>query len=85
MEKYIIEDHRAHVEAEEKRKAEEEQARAERVDKEGARRAWLADGGDERAFEKAWPSLRDERRRQRVVGADERARQEMRRNVASRI
>jgi hypothetical protein len=36
----------------------------------------LADGGDESSFERAWPSLRDEHRRQRVVAANERERGE---------
>jgi hypothetical protein len=84
-EKYTAEMHQAHVEAEEKRKAEEEQQRQERSEKESARKAWLADGGREGDFEKAWPGMRDEGRRQRVLNADNRARQEMRTSGVSRI
>jgi hypothetical protein len=64
MRKYTAEMHQAHVEAEEARKAEEERQRQQRSEKESARRVWLADGGREADFEKAWPKLRDEGRRQ---------------------
>ena len=65
--------------------AKEEEERRERTEKETARRAWLADGGREADFEKAWPKLRDEGRRRRVMDADERARQEMRNGATSKI
>jgi hypothetical protein len=84
-EHYTAEMHQAHVEVEEKRRAEEEQQRQERSERETARRAWLADGGREADFEKAWPKLRDEGRRQRVMDADKRARQEMRNSGVSKI
>jgi hypothetical protein len=84
-EHYTKEMHEAHAEAEETRKAEEERKRQERSERETARRAWLADGGREADFEKAWPKLRDEGRRQRVMDADKRARQEMRNSGVSRI
>ena len=38
------------------------------TEKESSRRAWLADGGREVDFEKAWPELRNERRRRRIFG-----------------
>lgn len=73
--KYTLEEHQAHVEAEEKRKAADAQARREWLEKEAARRAWVADGGREADFEAAWPRLRDEDRSRRVIGADQRARE----------
>jgi len=74
-EKYTAEMHQAHVEAEEKRKAEEEQQRQERSEKESARKAWIRDGGAESDFQREWPSLRDQARRQRVISADQKARE----------
>jgi hypothetical protein len=65
--------------------AREEEAHNARMEKESARRAWLADGGSAADFEKAWPELRDEGRRRRVMDADRRARQEMRNGATSRI
>ena len=59
--------------------------RNERMEKTTAKRAWMADGGREGDFEKAWPQLRDQGRRQRVLGADKRARQEMYERGISRI
>jgi hypothetical protein len=85
MKRYTLEDHEAHVEAEEKRKAEEEQQRQERTEKESARKAWLADGGSEGGFQKAWPELRDAARKQRVMDADRRARETQRAAGVSRI
>ena len=68
-EKYTKEqDEKAAKEAEELR---------EMMEKESARRAWMPDGGREADFEKAWPAMRDEGRRQRVMDADRRAREEM--------
>jgi hypothetical protein len=63
----------------------EEEANRERPEKGFARRAWLADGGREADFEKAWPKLRDEGRRRRVVDADRRARETMQASGVSRI
>ena len=45
----------------------------------------MVDGGKAADFEKAWPELRDEGRRQRVLDADKRAREEMTRSGVSRI
>jgi hypothetical protein len=84
-ERYTAEMHQAHVEAEEKRKAEEERQRLERSEKETARRAWLADGGRAGDFEREWPGLRNEARRRRVVDADREAREAQRRAGVSRI
>src|SRR4051794_36462751 len=84
-EEYTAEMHaayRARVEEEERK---EREAARERTEKESARRAWLADGGREADFEKEWPKLRDEGRRQRVIDADRRAREEFRATGVSRI
>ena len=81
--KYTLEAHQARVEAERKRKAKEEQDRKERVEKDAARRGWVADGGGAADFEKAWPKLRDEARGQRVLEAGRRAREEQRRQTHS--
>ncbi len=65
------------------RKAKEEQDRKERVEKDTARRGWVADGGGAADFEKAWPKLRDEARGERVLEAGRRAREEQRRQTHS--
>jgi hypothetical protein len=44
----------------------------EKHDKELSRKAWLADGVDEASFADAWPGVRDEARRRRVVERQER-------------
>jgi hypothetical protein len=83
--RYTLENHEAHVEAEQKRKAEEEHQRQERTEKESAKKAWLADGGKEADFEREWPGLRSEVRKQRVMDADQRARENQRTAGLSRI
>ena len=67
------------------KEAQERDHRRQRMERTNARRAWLADGGSEADFEKAWPSLRDEGRRRRVMDADRRAREAMRNGTTSRI
>jgi len=84
-EKYTKEMHEAYRKQQDEKAAKEEQGRNERMEKESAKRAWLADGGREADFEKAWPQLRDQGRRQRVLDADKRARQEMYQSGVSRI
>jgi hypothetical protein len=84
-EEYTAEMHQAYVEAEEKRKAEEDEQRQQRSEKESARKAWIHDGGSAADFEKAWPGLRNEGRRQRVIDADRRAREAMQASGVSRI
>jgi hypothetical protein len=51
----------------------------------GAKQAWVADGGSEAAFEKVWPEIRDELHRRRVLDADEQARLAQRGTGVSRI
>jgi hypothetical protein len=63
----------------------EEEEHLARTEKESARRAWLTDGGRAADFEKAWPELRDEGRRRRVMDADHRARELQRNGTTSRI
>jgi hypothetical protein len=77
--------HDAFRKEQDEKAAKEAQERGQRMEKANARRAWLADGGSEADFEKAWPSLRDEGRRRRVMDADRRAREQMRNGTTSRI
>ncbi len=60
--KYTAEMHQAHVEAEEKRKAEEDRARKERTEKASARREYLAGGGTDKEFEDAWPRTKTQQK-----------------------
>ena len=83
--KYTLEDHEAYRKEQEQKAAKEEEARNARMEKESARRAWLADGGRASEFEKAWPGLRDAARKQRVMDADQRAREMQRAHGPSRI
>jgi hypothetical protein len=85
MERYTLEDHEAYRKEQDEKAAKKEEARNARMEKETARRAWLADGGSEADFEKAWPKLRDEGRRQRVIDTDRRARETMQASGVSRI
>ena len=85
MERYTLEDHEAYRKEQDEKAAKEEEARNARMEKEAARRLWLADGGREADFEREWPKLRDEGRRRRVVDADRRARETMQASGVSRI
>jgi hypothetical protein len=85
MERYTLEDHEAYRKEQDEKAAREEETRNARMEKESARRAWMADGGREADFEKEWPKLRDEGRRQRVIDADRRARDTMRSSGVSAI
>jgi hypothetical protein len=57
----------------------------EKSEKASARMAWLADGGSEADFEKQWPTMRDEARRQRLMGAEHRVYEAYRASRTSRI
>jgi hypothetical protein len=85
MRRYTQTDHEEYRRKVDEKAKKEEEANRERTEKDSARRAWLADGGNAGDFEKAWPSLRDEGRRRRVVDADRRAREEMRLHGPSKI
>jgi hypothetical protein len=85
MERYTLEDHEAYRKEQDEKTAKEEEARTQRMEKETARRAWIADGGANGDFEKAWPKLRDEGRRKRVMDADRRARETMQASGVSAI
>jgi hypothetical protein len=82
---YSKEMHERYVEQQDEKRAKAAQEARERTEKETARRAWLADGGSEGGFEKAWPGLRDAARKQRVMDADRRAREMQRAHGPSRI
>ena len=71
MQKYTLEQFEAYRKEQDAKSAIEEE-RQERTEKEAARRAWVAGGGNARDFERAWPRLRDEARRRRVMEADSR-------------
>ncbi len=83
--RYTKEMHEEYVKRQQEKAAREERERKEAVEKESAKRAWVADGGAQDDFEREWPTLRDEGRRRRVVDADQEARQEMRQSGVSRI
>ena len=85
MKRYTLEDHEAYRKEQDEKAAKEAEERRERTERESARRAWLADGGKEADFAKAWPKLRDEGRRRRVMDADRKAREQMRNGTTSRI
>jgi hypothetical protein len=83
--KYSLEQFEADRQAREEREAREEEARKERTKREAARRAWVADGGREADFARAWPGLRDEARKRRIMDANQRARAGQRASGVSRI
>ena len=56
-----------------------------RLEKDNARRAYLAEGGTEEEFEAAWPELREEARRQRAINREQEARDRQRESAVSRI
>ena len=85
MERYTLEDFEAYRKEQDEKATKEAEERRERTEKESARRAWLADGGNSGDFEREWPKLRDEGRRRRVIDADRRAREDMRSGTTSRI
>ena len=84
-EKYTREQYEADLAARQEREAREAQEARERMEKATLKREWLADGGSEAAFEKAYPDLRDEARRKRVVDADRQARAMMQASNVSQI
>ena len=85
MGQYTKEMHEAYRKEQDEKAAKEAQEREQRMEKANARRAWLADGGSEADFEKAWPSLRGKARLERVMSADRRAREAQRNGTTSRI
>ena len=84
-EKYTKEMHEEFRRRQDEQAAKEAEERTERMEKESARRAWIADGGREEDFKRAWPKLRDQGRHQRVMDADRRARELQRAHGPSRI
>ncbi len=63
----------------------EQKTRRERVEKNDAHAAWIAQGGDEDSFEREWPTLRDEARKRRVIAANEEARRVARSQFRSKF
>jgi hypothetical protein len=85
MGEYTKEMHEAYRKEQDEKAAKEAEELREQMEKESARRAWLADGGSEADLQREWPKLRDQGRRRRVMDADRQARQEMRNGITSRI
>jgi hypothetical protein len=85
MGQYTKEMHEAFRKEQDEKAAKEAEERREQMEKASARLAWLGDGGNARDFEREWPSLRDQARRQRVMHADRKAREEMRAHGPNRI
>jgi hypothetical protein len=86
MERYSLEDHEVYRKEQDEKSARETEGRSERMEKESARRAWIADGGaGADFFEREWPKLREEGRRRRVVDADRRALEAQRNSRVGKI
>jgi hypothetical protein len=83
--KYTQEMYEEYRRREDEKAARREQEQREAMEKETARQAWLRDGGSEYDFQLAWPTLRDEGRRRRIVDADRQARESMRESNVSKI
>jgi hypothetical protein len=83
--KYTQEMYEEYRRREDEKAARREQEQREAMEKETARQAWLRDGGSEYDFQRAWPTLRDEGRRRRIVDADRQARESMRESNVSKI
>jgi Fe-S oxidoreductase len=84
-ERYTLEDHEAYRKEQDEKAAKEAEERREKMERESARRVWLADGGSAGDFEREWPKLRGEGRRRRVIDADHKAREMQRAHGPSRI
>jgi hypothetical protein len=82
---YSKEMHQQFRKEQDEKAAKKQEARNARMEKETMRKAWIRDGGSQTDFERAWPGLRDAARKQRVMDADRRAREEMRNGTTSRI
>jgi hypothetical protein len=75
------EEWREHIRKNREKKRQEEAARREAAEKESAKRAWVKDGGSASDFEKAWPEMRDEKRKSRVQKLNDRARDRTQANL----
>lgn len=58
------------------RELEKARQHQEEVQKNSAKQAWIADGGEEADFEKAWPEMRRQIRAERTKEASEAARRQ---------
>lgn len=68
------EEWRKDIEARKERHKQEQLDRDERIKKEAARQTWIANGGAEENFEKAYPEMRRERQTSQMQSAEEAAR-----------
>ena len=62
-----------------------QKARRERVERNDACAAWIAQGGDEASFEREYPKLRDEARRRHVIEQNERVARVARSQIRSKF
>ena len=83
--KYTREMHEEYRREQVEKAAKEERERRERLEEDIARRAYMAEGGTEEEFEKAWPQMREEGRRQRAMSREREAREGQRARGLSRI
>jgi hypothetical protein len=83
--KYTLEQFEADKQARQEKEAKEEHERRERREKENTRRRYLAEGGTEVEFERAWPEMREEARRRRVMDGERKAREGQRASGVSRL
>ena len=85
MTEYSKADFEAYRKEQDEQAAKEQQTVREETAKNAARNAWIEAGGDAQAFEKNWPSIREQQLRDRVVDTDEQARDTQRRMGVSGI
>ena len=85
MTKYTAEMHEEYRKEQDEKRTNEERERLLRLEKDNARRAYLAEGGTEEEFEKAWPEMREEARRRRAMNREREAREGQRASAVSRI
>ena len=79
--KYTREMHEEYRREQVEKAAKEERERRERLEEDNARRAYMAEGGPE----KAWPQMREEDRRRRAMDREREAREGQRARGLSRI
>lgn len=83
--KYTKEMYEEYRREQDEKAAKEERERRERLEEDNARRAYLAEGGTEEEFEKAWPEMREQAKRRRAMSREQEAREGQRARGLSRI
>jgi hypothetical protein len=68
------EEWKQYIREKKEKEAREEAKRREAAEKEAAKRAWVKDGGTEWDFAKAWPEIRDAKRKARIQKTTDKAR-----------